>query len=107
MSFLSRRGQDERRSESCREGFRAVALDRQAAAFFGAIQREGRDDDCRSGKRGGLQDRDICGLPIRSREEVKCGAVVPDLELYESEPRDRATGRAQEGRDRVYERDRS
>ena len=59
---------------------RGVACDRQAAALFRAVVRERGDEGMAAGTYGVPDLLDIPGSGGFLRQEVECGAIVPDIE---------------------------
>src|SRR5215471_4575348 len=70
----------ERRTDSLAQALRIVALDGQTAAFLRTIEGKRRDDGMPARLYTMPQPVEIGLAVIRSDKEMKCGAIVPDVE---------------------------
>ena len=66
-------------SEDCGQGGCLMSNDRQSATSLRAIQSKRGDDDIASRLNGFFQPLNISGLIGLSGQEMKCGAVVPQI----------------------------
>lgn len=80
MMLLEGAYQPEVLTEDERQGVRRVSLYGKTAAALGSIEREGREDDVTSGAHTGSKGVEVAALVFRVDEEVKDGAIVPDVD---------------------------
>src|SRR5882757_2072066 len=71
--------QFEVRSKRPGKRLRVVAHNRQPATSFGTVGSEGRDDHMTAGPHRLLKAQDICSAVCRLGQEVKGGAIVPEV----------------------------
>jgi len=81
VTLVARRHQQVARPQPFRQQGSVIARDRQVAAFFRTVGREGADDRMATGCQSTVHHSQVSFLICRFSQKMKRGLVMPDVEM--------------------------